>query len=49
MLKNSSRLGGRALGAIISKFKYLKDVGFMSYSKMYESDVVPVVDYGSAI
>ena len=27
----------------------MKDVGFMSYSKMYESGVIPVVDYGSAI
>ena len=47
--KSLADSGGRALGAIISKFKYMKDVGFMSYSKMYESGVIPVVDYGSAI
>ena len=41
--------GGRALGAIISKLKYLKDIYFISYSKMYESGGIPVVDYGSAI
>ena len=41
--------GGRALGAVISKFKYMRDVGYKTYTKLYESAVVPVVDYFSAI
>lgn len=41
--------GGRALGSIISKCKLIKDIGFRSYSKMYECGVIPIVDYGSAI
>ena len=41
--------GSRALGAIWSKFKCMKDVGYKTYCKMYESGVVSVLDYGSGI
>ena len=41
--------GGRALGAVISKFKQFKDVGYLTFTKLFESCVVPVLDYGSGI
>ncbi len=40
---------GRGLGAIISKFKCLKNVGFNTFSKMYQVKVVPIVDYSSSV
>ena len=44
-----SGAAGRALGGIISKFKMLKNVGFNSFSKLYHSGVVPVMDYCAGI
>ncbi len=41
--------GGKALGSFISKFKFLKNVGFETYTKLYHSGVVPVLDYSSGI
>ena len=41
--------GGRALGALYSKFKYNNGLGFDTYTKLYESGIVPILDYGSAI
>ena len=41
--------GGRALGAIWSKFKLMKNVGYNTYTKMFDTGVVPVLDYGSGI
>ncbi len=41
--------GGRALGSMINKFRSLADMGHSTYSKLYESLVAPVTDYGSAI
>ena len=41
--------GGRALGAVWSKFKLMKDVGIKTYTKMYDSGVVPILDYGSGV
>ncbi len=40
---------GRALGAIISKFKCLKNVGFNTFSQLYQANVVPIVDYRSSV
>ncbi len=40
---------GRALGAIISKIKCLKNVVFNTFSKMYQANVVPIVDYSSSV
>ncbi len=34
---------------IISKFKCFKDVGFNTFSKMYQANVVPIVDYSSSV
>ena len=47
--KTLAESGGRALSAIISKFKQFKDIGYDTYSKMYDSCVTPVVDYGSGV
>ena len=49
MLKTLAESGGRALGEIWSKFKLMKDVDFKTYSKVYETGVIPVQDYGSRI
>ena len=36
---------GRALGSIISKFRSLKNVGFETFSQLYHSGVVPIMNY----
>ena len=41
--------GGRALGAIISKFKEYKDLGYKTFTKLFDACVAPVLDYGSGI
>ena len=41
--------GGRALGAIYSKFKYNKGLGFKTYSKMYDVGISPILDYCSGV
>ena len=41
--------GGRALAACISRFKDLKDVGFITFTKLYNRMVNPVCDYFSAL
>ncbi len=40
---------GSALGAIISKFKCLTNVGFNTLSKMHQANVIPIVDYSSSV
>ncbi len=40
---------GSALGAIISKFKSFKNAWFNTFSKMYNSHVIPIMDYSSGI
>ncbi len=37
------------MGAIISKFKCLKNVAFNTFSKIYQANVVPIVDYSSSV
>jgi hypothetical protein len=44
-----SQAGGRALGAVISKIQNHKSVGYKTYSKLYYSCVVPVLDYCSSV
>ena len=49
---NSELLGkavSRALGSIINKIHGLKDCGFKTYEKLYNSCVVPVLDYCSSV
>ena len=41
--------GSRALGSIISKTKSNYDLGYNSYMKLFESSVVPILDYGSGV
>ena len=41
--------GGRALSAIISRFKSFKDIGYTTFTKLYDTCVTPVTDYGSSI
>ncbi len=40
---------GRALGGMINKYKGLGEMGYETYTKMFESLVCPVMDYSSAI
>ena len=44
-----SQAGGRALGVMISKIHGFKDVRYNTYTKMFNSCVVPVIDYCSGI
>ena len=39
----------RALGGIISKFKMLKDCGYKTYTKLFDSGVLPILNYGAEI
>ena len=41
--------GGRALGAIISKFKDIKDGGYEMFTKLYSLGVELILDYFSSI
>jgi len=47
--ENLAKGAGRALGKIISKIHMLKDLGMKSYEKLYESCVVPILDYCSGV
>ena len=40
---------GRALGAVIGKTKQFRDLGFNTFSKLVNSGVTPVLNYGSEI
>ncbi len=42
-IRNSA---GRALGGIISKFSYFKNVGFKTFDKLFASNVESVMSYG---
>ena len=44
-----AKAGGRALGAVISKIHSYKDVGYNTYSQLFNSCVVPVLDYCSGV
>ena len=44
-----SDAAGRSLGAVVSKFKSLRDAGFYTYTKLCDSCVVPIIDYFSGI
>ena len=41
--------GGRALGAIYNKYKTNKGFGYETYTKLYNSGVIPVLDYGACV
>ena len=40
---------GRALGALVAKYHNLNGLGYDSYTKIYQSTVVPVSDYASGV
>ncbi len=40
---------GRALGSMINKYKSMGEMGYSTYTKLFESLVCPVMDYSSAI
>ncbi len=40
---------GRALGAVISKFKANKGLGFKTYTKLFDTGVCPIMDYCGGI
>ena len=42
-----SEAAGRSLSGIIAKFASFRDAGFQTYTKPYESCVVPIMDYFS--
>jgi hypothetical protein len=49
---NAETLGkaaGRALGKIISKIHPLKSIGIKTFEKLYNSWVVPILDYCSGV
>ena len=41
--------GGRALGALINKFNIMRDMGFKTYTTLYNTLVCPVINYGAEI
>ncbi len=44
-----STAANRALGGMINKFKSMRGMNYKTYTKMYNSMVCPVMDYGSAV
>ena len=40
---------GRALGSVISKFYSFKNIGYSTFSKLYDTTVWPILDYCSSI
>jgi hypothetical protein len=41
--------GGSALGAIITKYKKLENMGYDTYTKSFETSICPVINYGSEV
>ena len=41
--------GGRALGSLISKFKVHKNIGYHTFTKLFDHGVKPITDYCSSI
>ena len=39
---------GRALGAVISKSRSLRNFGYKTYTKLFNSCVTPIYEYGAA-
>ncbi len=44
-----SSAAGRALGGVINKVKWNKDLGYQTYSKLIDSCVIPILLYGSGV
>ena len=41
--------GSRALGSVISKLKSLKDVRYKTYSTLYNTQILPILNYCSSV
>ena len=41
--------GGRALGALISRFKEFRDLSFKTFMTIFNSGVQPILTYGSSV
>ncbi len=41
--------GGRALGAVISKFSNLRNIGYTTFSKLFQTSVSPILEYASEV
>ncbi len=39
----------KSIRAVISKFKSFRNAGYNAFSKMYESHVIPVIDYSVGV
>ena len=44
-----SKSATRALGSVLNKFRSLKNMGFQSYTKLFDACVTPVLDYASEV
>ena len=44
-----SKSATRALGSVITKFRSLKNMGFETYTKLFNACVTPVLDYASEV
>ncbi len=40
---------GRALGAVLSKAKLCRDLGYKTYTQLFKSCVSPILDYGTGV
>ena len=47
--ENLSKAPGRALGALITKIQCMKECGFKTFQKLFNSCVVPILDYNSSV
>ena len=41
--------GGRALGALVCKYFNVDGMDYETYTKLFESTVTPIIDYGSGM
>lgn len=44
-----TKSGGRALGSVIAKYKKLENMGYDTYTKLFDSSVTPVINYGTEV
>ena len=44
-----SESASRALGSIISKFKSMKDTGYVTYTKLFDAGVLSILNYGAEV
>ena len=40
---------GRAVGSIVSKMKFCKDIGYSTFSQLYEACVCPILVYAAGV